>query len=295
MNRTDSERWKSDVLDEVFAALAADSELASCLVFKGARVLNVHLGGGRQSLDLDSNLAQHWTILHPDRTEQREWLKDAIGIAVARHFARQPLVRYELTAASVSTHPPRVHPQGWDAFIVNLKISDLSKQVRGLPAIEIDVAAPEELLSTSLTTIEVGGRRATVYSLERIAGEKLRAFLSSLPEYRAKVRKPGDAVRAKDLYDLVRIRRHRELDDTAFWHLVGEEFRLACRSRFIDCAGLNTLRQQWDVTRQTYAEATIPKDIPFADAESNLTEIVGLLENAGFLPFTFPLPALPEN
>ena len=33
-------RWKSRVLDEVFAALAADPGIGRCLVFKGARVLN---------------------------------------------------------------------------------------------------------------------------------------------------------------------------------------------------------------------------------------------------------------
>jgi hypothetical protein len=38
MNQSDADRWKSDVLDEVFAALAAASETEECLVFKGARV-----------------------------------------------------------------------------------------------------------------------------------------------------------------------------------------------------------------------------------------------------------------
>jgi hypothetical protein len=60
MNAKDSDRWKSAVLDEIFVALASDEELVKCLVFKGARVLNARLSGGRQSLDLDSNLMQQF-------------------------------------------------------------------------------------------------------------------------------------------------------------------------------------------------------------------------------------------
>ena len=48
VNQADADRWKSHVLDEVFVALAASETLDECLVFKGARVLNVRLEGGRQ-------------------------------------------------------------------------------------------------------------------------------------------------------------------------------------------------------------------------------------------------------
>ena len=152
------------------------------------------------------------------------------------------------------------------------------------------MAAPEELLGTSVATIEVGGHRVYAYTLERIAGEKLRAFLSSLPAYRAKVKKPGEAVRAKDLYDLSRIRRVHGLEEAEFWRLVGKEFRVACRSRYIDCQGLTTFQEQWAVTRKTYEEATIPKDISFEEAEATLGAVVNFLEAQGFVPFTFPLP-----
>jgi len=50
MNQKDGERWKSQVLDEIFIALAASEQLDEALVFKGARVLNLRLGIGRQSL-----------------------------------------------------------------------------------------------------------------------------------------------------------------------------------------------------------------------------------------------------
>lgn len=290
MNQNDSEHWKSRVLDEIFAALAASKPLDEALVYKGARVLNIRLGNGRQSLDLDSNLAEEFVQKNPDREAQRDFLEREIKRAVRWHFERQELVQFELTSLSVLTYPPKTHPLGWDAFKVKMSVNDLSKQVKGLPAIEIDVASPETLRPTSVTTIEVGGHNVHAYTLERIAGEKLRAFLSSLPAYRAKVKKPGDAVRAKDLYDIGRIRRFCGLENGEFWRLAGEEFLAACRSRYIDCHGLTTFQEQWDVTQKAYTEATIPKDIPFDEAEATLVAVVGFLKAHHIVPFTFPLP-----
>ena len=209
MNKTDGEHWKSQVLDEIFVALAASEQLDAALVFKGARVLNVRLGIGRQSLDLDSNLTEPFVQKFPDREKQRMFLEEEMTKAVRRHFERQEPVRYNLTSLNVQTYPPKSHPMGWDAFKVKINVNDLSKSVKGLPALEIDVASPEELLDTSVATIKVGGHHVRAYTLERIAGEKLRAFLSSLPAYRAKVKKPGKAVRAKDLYDVSRISTFR--------------------------------------------------------------------------------------
>jgi hypothetical protein len=179
---------------------------------------------------------------------------------------------------------------GWDAFKVKMSVNDLSRHVKSLPALEVDVAAPEELLDTSIATIEIGGHRVYAYTLERIAGEKLRAFLSSLPAYRAKVKKPGEAVRAKDLYDLSRIHRVHGLEQTEFWRKVSQEFRVACQSRYIDCQGLTTFKEQWAVTRKTYEEATIPKDISFDETEATLVAVVSFLNAHGIVPFRFELP-----
>ena len=44
------------------------------------------------------------------------------------------------------------------------------------------------------------------------------------------------------------------------------------------------------MTRKTYEEATIPKDISFEEAEATLVAVVGFLEAQGIVPFTFPLP-----
>jgi hypothetical protein len=206
MNQSDADRWKSAVLDQVFAALAADTAVEECLVFKGARVLNARLQGGRQSLDLDTNLTKEFVDRHPDREEQKSYLERHLKSAIFRHFESQDPVRFELKGLSVKAYPPKLHPMGWEDFKVKLKVDDLTKPgVKALPGIEIDVASPEKLLPTSIRPVTIGENQAAAYSLERIAGEKLRAFLSSLPVYKAKVKKPGESVRAKDLYDLARI------------------------------------------------------------------------------------------
>lgn len=291
MNKSDADRWKSQVLDQIFIALAASEPLREALVFKGARVLNLLMGLGRQSLDLDSNLSAPFVQRIPSREAEREFLQQEITRAIRSHFERQDPVRYELTNVKIQTNPPHGHPMGWDAFNVKINVSDLTKdRVRGLPAIEIDVSTPEELLDSSVDVVKIGAHLVNAYTLERIAGEKLRAFLSSLPAYRSKVKKPGEAVRARDLYDLSRIRRVHGLEQIEFWRLVGKEFFVACRSRYIDCQGLSTFQEQWNVTRQTYDEATIPKDVSFEEAEATMVAIVGFLEKEGVVPFTFPLP-----
>ena len=200
MNPTDSDRWKSEVLDEILAALAASAEIKQCLVFKGARILNAHLGGGRQSLDLDSNLIKDFVEKHPDRGVQSKLLELNVKRAVDRQFEGKDPVRFQLMNITVRNNPPNTHPMGWNAFILKLNVADLTKpNVKSLPAIEIDVAAPEELLDTSISTLTIGKSEALAYSLERIAGEKMRAFLSSLPariqRYRRTSRYPNRRAR----------------------------------------------------------------------------------------------------
>jgi len=209
--------------------------------------------------------------------------------AIHRHFERQNPVRFELARLTVKTYPPKKHPLDWDAFKVRMNINDLTKTVHGLPAIEIDVAAPEQLLPSSVIEIDVGGHRVTAYAMERIVGEKLRAFLQHLPTYRSKLKRPGESVRARDLYDIARILRVHPIAEVRFWNLVGQEFKTACRFRYVDCAGLASFHEAWDVTRKTYEESVIPKDVPFAEAETGLAAIVAFLEKQGILPLTFPL------
>ncbi len=290
MNKDDADRWKSEVLDEIFVAIAASAELNKAMVFKGARVLSLRLGGGRQSLDLDSNLAVSFVDEYPGRASQQDFLERMLTLAIRRAFARHDPVRYALEKLTVLS--AKAHPLGWDAFNVKMSVADLSRSVRSLPSLKIDIASPESLLPHSVSPLDVGGYHVQAYTLQRIAGEKLRAFLSSLPTYRSKVKKPGDAIRSRDLYDIGRIHSVHGIDEVDFWRGVGKEFRIACQSRYVDCDGLDTFQEQWEVTRATYDGPTIPKDIPFDQAEAILEAVVAFFEAEGVVPFAFPLPKL---
>lgn len=295
MNSEEQSRWKSEALDTIFEALAASEALTSLLVYKGARVLNRRLHtSDRQSLDIDSNLMAH-AAAGMDREEQTQVLRREIETALRTFFESEDPVRYDLERVRVKPEPRlgRSHPMGWDAFNIKVHVRDLRRaDGMGLPGLEIDVAAPEALLDGSTAPLVIGDHEVIAYSLPRLAGEKLRAFLSSLPEYRMKLKRPGDAVRVKDLYDVCRIAREYPPDqEEAFWRRAGAEFRVACESRYVDCGGISTFEQHLDVIQQMYETSpTLPKDISFDEAWGVVRVVVGRFEAWDVVPFTFPLP-----
>jgi len=293
MDSTAREQWQSEVLDAILESFAASKPLASCLIFKGARVLSRRLETPRRrSLDIDTNLDRRFADTHPGHSAQRDYLRTEVATALREYFGRQNPVRFELVNVKVEPNPRQGHPRSWTAFLVSISVRDLAKLgVRGLPSLTVDVAAPEVLDVDSVAPLRVGNHEVVAYTLPRIVGEKLRAFLTSLPAYRRKLGRPGESVRTKDIYDLVCIEQERPLTDRAFWSAAGREFRTASASRYVDCAGLMTFEEDLDVTRATYeADATIPKDISFSEAWAVLTAIVKLMESLGVIPFTFPPP-----
>ena len=283
------ERWKSDALGEVFAAIAASESLRAALIFKGARVLNLRLDLERQSLDLDSSLTTEFALETTDLKAQADFLQSALGTALERYFSGQRVVRYTVERVTLKS---REHPLGWDSHAAAIRLRDGQfAGVLGLPVLEIDVSAPEQLSAHAVSDLPIGDHTVRAYTLERIAGEKLRAFLSTLPAYRQKVKKPGEAIRVKDLYDLTRIHRVRPLSDQEFWRKAAEDFRLACTSRYIDCDGPDTFRQNWPATQQAFiSDPTLPKDVTLAEVEAMLTAIVEFLRREKILPLSFPLP-----
>jgi hypothetical protein len=295
MNPEEQSRWKSEVLDVVFEAMASSQALTSLLVYKGARVLNRRLRtSDRQSLDIDSNLTAH-AAAAMDREEQMQVLRREIETALRVYFESETPVRYDLERVRAIPDPKlgKSHPMGWNAFNVKIQVRDLRRpSVRGLPGIEIDVAAPEALDEGSTAPLVIGDHEVIAYSVPRLAGEKLRAFLSSLPEYRMKLQKPNDAVRVKDIYDVGRIaREYPTEEEEAFWRQAGAEFRVACKSRYIDCDGISTFEQQLHVTRQLYETSpTLPKDISFDEAWGAVRLVVERFDAWDITPFTFPLP-----
>ena len=214
MNAQEQVRWKNAVLDQVLAAFAAHAPLRDALVFKGARILSLRLGEYlRQSLDVDSNLALAFAEAHSRLEDQQEYLKRETDVALRHFFSRQDPVRYAVETTKVAMRPADgQHPFGWTGFLVSVRVRDNQRPgVLGLPAIEVDVAAPEKLRASSRADLAVSGFMVQAYTMERLAGEKMRAFLSSLPTYIAKIDRRTDSCRVKDLYDLARIRRRWEL------------------------------------------------------------------------------------
>lgn len=293
MNPQQRTTWLRDSLDMAFQALAASPELRSALVYKGARILALRLGGEhRASYDLDANLLHTFTREFPDPDRLLTVLEERFDRALRAYAEAQDPVRYEIEQVQIVRRPRRDHPLGWNAYDVSVRLRDLRHEgVRGLPTLTFDIAAPETLGDHAIKPLMVGDETVFAYTLERIAGEKMRAFLSSLPTYRTKVQKPGESVRVKDLYDVTKILQVRPLTDLDFWLCAAEEFRLACASRYIDCRGLATFAEAIDVTRATYdIETTLPKDVGFETAWLAITAIVAFWERHEILPFEFPLP-----
>jgi len=296
MNPNDQRRWRNQVLEFALAAFAAHEPLRAALVFKGARILNLRLGDtpSRESFDLDSNLDIHCASEHPGKKEQRDFLDRESALALKRHIARQDPARFSFKSVKTELSPPRdTHPFDWTGFTVKIGLLDNENPAaQNTPAVEIDIAAPEALGEGVISALRLrDGLTVQAYTLERIAGEKLRAYLTSLPAYRTKVGRRPDTPRFKDLYDLARIRRRFEIADNAFWRTAGREFRLACESRFVDCAGIETFAENFAKMRQNYeTEPTLPKDIPFEEAWTAVQAAVDLFTGLGILPFAFPIP-----
>src|SRR5271154_5922121 len=276
MNRESRDHWISEILNEVFLAVIAWEPLRNALIFKGARILNLHLGDSRQSLDIDSNIAPELVASTPNLGAQARFLEEQISPALRRHFERQNPVKYKLGRVNVVGKPPKGHLRGWDAFLLRIEVQDNSMAgVRGLPMLEIDVAAPETLGPDAVQTLTVKGIPAKVYSLHRIAGEKLRAYLTSLPAYRRKMQGGDREFRVKDLHDIARILRARPASDTKFWTKAGYEFQLACESRLVDCRGLESFMESWPLARERYETDRSLDKVSFDEAERALKIVVG--------------------
>jgi hypothetical protein len=284
--------WKYEALSQVLSALSENAEIRDVLIFKGALILNRRLGTDRLSLDIDSNLDTDFSLQVPDRSDQKSFLETHIPLAVSRYFEKQSPVRFEVSRVKVDLKPRVEHPKGWNAFQVKITLIDHQLAgVRGLPALTIDVAAPETLTEDSIDEIQWNGSTIRAYTLERIAGEKARAFLSTLPSYREKMKKPGEAIRVKDLYDLTRILENKPITDETFWATAGKEFQLACESRYIDCRGGISFKESWSETKAAFEnESIIPRGIDFKTAEEALDSIVSLWAQQGVIPFEFALP-----
>ncbi len=196
-------------------------------------------------------------------------------------------VSLSLRVARVDRMPPQGHPQGWDGLRVEIGIDDLSRPgTRSFPLVTVDAAAPEPLTPASTAPFRAGAGFVTAYTLERIAGEKLRAFLTTLPPYRDKMALPPRPIRAKDLQDLARILRARPLDGGPFWPVAAGEFRVACLARRVDCAGWPSFDPFETLAADAWArDATLPPAPAFAEGWEAARRVIQAFEAAGVVPF----------
>ena len=66
---------------------------------------------------------------------------------------------------------------------------------------------------------------------------------------------------------------------------------MACKSRYVDCSGLETFQESWNVTKEAYETDATLAGIPFEEVEDGLIKIVRLFEQFEVFPLRFPLPA----
>jgi hypothetical protein len=284
-------QWKNELLGEILRAVARHESLRDSLVFKGARILNLYLRTQRQSLDIDANLRVEFQRQMPDHRAQVDWFEAQLTAAIRNHFENQEPVRYEVKSVKVVKSPSGLsHPRGWDGLQASIRVIDQrSRDTRGLPTLELDIAAPENLGPDAMCLLSLDGTDLPAYSLHRIAGEKLRAFLSTLPAYCQKIGRQARDVRAKDLHDLARILEAKPIDEAAFWMKAAHEFRLACESRYVDCEGPETFREEWGNTRSVYESEAKLVGVPWADVEKSISEILGFFSKNAVFPLSFPL------
>lgn len=294
MQSFDPDRWQSDVLDQIFEALAAYQPIADSMVFKGARVLNLRLGHSRQSLDIDGNLSSAFAASVLTQDARLSFFEKHLPLALARHFDRQEPVRFTSDSVTIARRPKTDHPRGWDGFMIKLRISDQQVgNTNSLPDLGLDINAPEPVSAHAIAPLKIGRYEVQAYTLQRIAAEKLRAFLTSLPSYRAKMqpKKRPVPIRTKDLHDLARICRTKDPEvNSPFWEQVAEDFRLACQQRFVDCNGLRTFQDTWEVTKADYVHDAKLSSVHFDEAEAALHSVTGVLSSLKIFPLVFPLP-----
>lgn len=293
MDQARQTTWKDELLGEILRAVSMHPLLKPVLIFKGARILNLHLANHRQSLDIDANLHIEFQREVPEPQKQTAWFEKELTTALRNHFEDQEPVRYGLESVKVVRNPPVTpHPMGWDGLVATIKVSDQKNLgVRTLPTVDLEIAAPEKLGDDAVCQLPLDGLTIQAYALHRIAGEKMRAFLTSLPAYRNKINSPQRDVRAKDLHDLARIVEAKPIKNEEFWKSAAHEFRLACESRYVDCEGPETFRQNWSRTKSIYESEAQLAAVPWQDADDALCTILGFFERFDVFPLAFPMDA----
>ncbi|MDP3064592.1 MAG: nucleotidyl transferase AbiEii/AbiGii toxin family protein [Chloroflexota bacterium] len=193
---------KDYALSYLLAGIASVQPLAESLVFKGGTCLRkAYFPGYRFSEDLD------YTSRSPWRCDE---LLDALVQAVS-HMKERLLAFGPFEAVVVEERHREPHPRGQCVFRVRVQFPWMHAPECSL---KVEVSAQEPLLAGSIErrlVHEFEGEALdvalTVYRLEEISAEKLRAFLQSRQHLRDRGWLRN---RPRDLYDLGYLRQQSE-------------------------------------------------------------------------------------
>jgi predicted nucleotidyltransferase component of viral defense system len=198
---------KDYVIGHLLAAISAQAELGSSLVFKGGTALKkLYFGDYRFSEDLD-----YTAVNAPSGRALEAALQRAVDEGARTLSESGPF-----TATLEREEHRDPHPGGQESFKARVQ---LPWQREPLCSIKIEITADEPVLLPPprrplLHGYEDGLRAdVLVYALEEIVAEKLRALLQS--EAR-RLKRGWTRPRARDFYDLWRILGdlHEEIDST---------------------------------------------------------------------------------
>lgn len=276
------EAWTQGAIDLVLQSIAASPSLRSWIVLKGAQALRLHLSGGRRSKDVDGYLTREFEQQAGTLEERRERIREELRSMLLQSLAL--LQRTDLSVSRVEVREFRDERTG-EVFPEFVLVVYLRQENRVRPPLPLELS-PSEPSSQLPQTFALGSASILVQPLERVCGEKLRAFLSSLPSHRRRMGERPHAARVRDLYDLAQVARLRPTVQSPFWEAVSQEFVLACRSRKVECAGMESFAEGWENTRRAYEREPAYRDIGFDEVHQVLLSLVSVFAAIGVLPIT---------
>jgi hypothetical protein len=209
-----------EIRRRILIALFSDDELMNELVLKGGNALAlVHKVGARASFDMDFSIKKAFADVEAAKTR--------IFDALRREFASIGYEIFDEKFASKPSERKAGQPDWWGGYLVQFKLAEraLYEKLRGdMEALrrQSEVLGPQQKRVYTIdisqhefcegkVSREVDDYIVYVYSLEMIAGEKLRAICQQMPEYRF----GNKTARARDFYDIHQIVRENDIDLTA--------------------------------------------------------------------------------
>ncbi|MEY4937982.1 MAG: hypothetical protein RIS64_4341 [Bacteroidota bacterium] len=215
-----------DYIDKIkelaLVGLVSDDTLMETLVLKGGNAMSLAHGiGSRSSYDLDLSM-------EGDFKEDLEKVKKRMERALSTTFFD---AGYQLFDFQFQLKPKKVAENivdFWGGYEVNFKIIDVARydDLKGNPdnlrrnalslspdnstKFSIDISKYEYVQGKIQK--QLGGYTFSVYSLEMIVLEKVRAICQQLPEYAEIVKSSTQRNRARDFYDIYTILEQFDID-----------------------------------------------------------------------------------